>query len=173
MVFRWEKQFESLQNEKNTSLDILEQIKTFSNMMPNLYWTFSSSNSTASNYYFYFDKTELLVCYPLIYFHKIDLINAIMNFTNNPVWCTDDKGDVHLIYKLKCRDFYSNIQKSKTDIFDYNYNKEINRTIFVTEFYYQSGKEGGNVYTVCIQFNYPINGQDAYACADKSNWFAI
>ena len=162
------KNLTTLINEKSDKLisDTLKQIKVFSSMIPNIYSTFASTNSTASNFFFYFHLTELLVCYPLNYYHKIDFINKIMNYSGNPVFCTDDKGEVYSTFKLKCRGFYSNIQKSKTDIFDYNYNKDINRTIFVTEFYHQSGKDGGNVFTICIQFYDPLSGNDAYACAD-------
>ena len=45
------------------------------------------------------------------------------------------------------------MEKEKSNIFDFNYNPEINRTIFVSEFYFQSGENGGNVYNFSIQFD--------------------
>ena len=62
--------------------------------------------------------------------------------------------------------FGVNIQKAKTDIFDYNSFDNKDRTIFVTEFYYQSGMDFTNVFTMCIQFDEPISEGKAYICAD-------
>jgi hypothetical protein len=47
------------------------------------------------------------------------------------------------------------MRNAKSNIFDFNYKSEINRTIFVTEFYYQAGEGGGNVYTLCINADRP------------------
>ena len=49
---------------------------------------------------------------------------------------------------------------------DYNSDFNDNRTIFVTEFYYQSGMDTTNVFTICVQFDEPISQGNAYICAD-------
>ena len=161
-----EKNLTKIKEENNT--EILGQLKAFSSMLPNLFSAFTSSNSSARNFYFYFNKTELFIGFPLDYHIKIDFINITMNFKKNPVWCTNDKGEIYTTYKFKCRDIYLNIKKAKSNIFDYNYNPEINRTIFITEFYSQIGDYGGIVYTICIEFDDPISGDIAFACADMN-----
>ena len=143
-----EKNLEKLIKDNNT--EILGQLKAFSTMLPNLFATFASTNATATTFYFYFNKTELYTSFPLEHDVKTKFINKTMNFSENPVWCTNDEGEVYSTYKLKCRDFYTNMKKAKSNIFDFNYNPEINRTIFVSEFYFQAGENGGNVYTFCI-----------------------
>ena len=158
-----EKNLTKLIEDNNT--EILGQIKAFSTMLPNIFSTFASTNSTSCGFYFYFNKTELYIGFPLDYDVETNFINTTMNYSN-PVWCTDDKGEVYTTYKLKCQDFFRNIYRAKSDIFDFNYNTEINRTIFITEFYEQSGENGGNVFTLCIQFNDPISEDIAFACAD-------
>ena len=60
---------------------------------------------------------------------------------------------------------FNNIQKSKTDIFDYNYDKNINKSIFITDLYYQSGTNDA-VFTLCIEFYDPITNDNAYAYSD-------
>ena len=159
-----EKNLEKLIEDNNT--EVLGQIKAFSSMVPNLFSTIASTNATAPSLFFYFNKTEIFIIFPLEYIVNTNLINTAMNFSENPVWCTNDNGEVYSTYKMKCRDFYSNIRNAKSNIFDFNYNSEINRTIFVTEFYYQAGEGGGNVYTLCIQFDDPLSEDIAFACAD-------
>ena len=62
----------------------------------------------------------------------------------NPLWYTNNEGNIYSIYKFKCKGYYNNIQKSKTDIFDYNYDKNI--TIFITDLYYQTGTNDAVIY---------------------------
>ena len=153
-------------NDTKNNIELRRQLKCFSTMMSNIYSTFTSINSTSSNFYFIFDKTELFVAFPLDYFFSINFTNDVMDFgPYNPLWCTDDEGNVHTTYKFKCRGYYNNIQKSKTDIFDYNYDKNINKTIFITDLYYQSGTNDV-VFTLCIEFYDPITNDNAYACSD-------
>ena len=142
------------------------QLIAFSKMIQNVYSVYYSTNYTGSNFYFYFESTELYLSFPLSYDINNGFINEITNYTDNPVWCTNDKGEVHTYYKTKCRGFYDNIKKSKTDVFDINYKDNENRTIFVTEFYTQVGIELEIVFTICIEFNDPLSNKLAYLCAD-------
>ena len=59
----------------------------------------------------------------------------IHSFVYNNHLCSNEDGEVYNIYVLRCRDFYKNIQKSKTDIFNNNRADNNNRTIFDTDFY--------------------------------------
>ena len=147
--------------------DLRKQLKALSEMLPNMYSTFSTNNATTTNFYFFFEKTDLLLFYPVDYYHKHNKINETLNFLN-VASCTDEKGDIYTTYKFQCRNIYANIKKAQTDIFDYNYDSNINRSIFITEFYLQSGDNGENVFTICIIFQDPITAKDAYACADIS-----
>ena len=145
------------------------QLITVSNIMRNIFSTFYSANSTSRVFYFYFESTELFVSFPLIYNIKIGFMDIIVNFTDNPVWCTDENGEIYNIYKVKCRGFYNKIKKAKSDVFDINYKDNENRTIFVTDFYYQVGVEIEIVFTICIEFTDPISNKLAYLCSDTNS----
>ena len=156
----------NLQKLENNS-DSKKQIKIFSELLPNLYGSFFSMNLSTSNYYFFFLSTKILFCYPLNYYHSINFVNLTMDFkSSNPKWCTDKDGIIFQTYRFNCRPFYMSMQKAMTNIFDNNYNSNISKSIFVTDFYYQPGENGGNVFTLCIKFNDPLSNIDAYACTD-------
>ena len=153
---------------KNNSIE-KNQLITFSSLMANLFSTFYSINMTSKNFYFYFESTELFISFPLIYDIKNGFISEIINFTTNQVWCTDEKGEIYSYYRTKCREFYINIKKAKSDVFDINYKDNENRTIFVTEFYLQTGTEIEIVFSICIEFIDPISNKLAYVCSDVNS----
>ena len=159
---------ETINNENLTNdSDEYSQLLAFSQIMRNVFNSFHSCNFTLSNFYFYFESTELFICYPLSVFIDNKFIINIANFSeSNQVWCANEEGEVYNIYKGRCRSFYTNIQNAKSDIFDYNYKDNKNRTIFVTEFYPQAGENEEIVFTMCIEFIDPISGKAAYGCAD-------
>ena len=144
-----------------------KQLYSFSSIIQNIYSTFSSSNYSSICYYFYFDSSELYISYPLIYDYESEFLEVMLNYEDNPKWCTDKNGNIYKTYKAKCRDYYVNSQKAKTTLFDNNSKDNKNRTIFVTDFYQDLGQpKSANIYTMCIQFKDPISGQNAYACSD-------
>ena len=155
----------NLTNLKDNSTE-QNQLIAISNIIQNIYSTFYANNANAKNFYFYFEITELFVAFPLLYYLEDDLIPALINFTNNPVWCTDKNGEKYTIYKARCRGWYNNIKKAKSDVFDINYKDNENRTIFVTEFYLQLGIINEIIFTFCIEFNDPISNKPAYICTD-------
>ena len=142
------------------------QLIAYSNMMRNIFSTYYATNFTSKNYYIYFESTELFISFPIINDIRNGFISEITNFTKNPVWCTDENGEVYKIYKTKCRGFYNKIKKSKSDVFDINYKDNENRTIFVSDFYIQTGSELEIVFTICIEFTDPISDKLAYICSD-------
>jgi len=150
---------------KNNSIE-KKQLIAFNQIIPNLFSVFATTNSSTFGYYFYFESSELYLSFPLYADYIWNFTKILDKYTDNPIWCTDQQGIIYDIYKLRCRPFYINIQKAKTDIFDYNSFNNKNRTIFVTEFYYQSGMDTTNVFTICVQFDEPISGGKAYICAD-------
>ena len=148
-----------------------KQIIALSHIMPNLYSTFESTSRMNSifDYYFYFEETNLFMSFPVKYDYDNGYLEVYQLYEENPYWCTDEEGEVLKTYNLKCRDFYTNIQKAKSEIFDNNYMNDKNRTIFVTNFYTQLDDGGsGFVYTVCIRFLDPISNGNGYACTDVS-----
>ena len=143
-----------------------KQLIAFSNIIRNLYSVFGATNSSTFGYYFYFEQSEIYISFPLLADYLWDFTKILDNYDDNPIWCTDDEGKIYKSYKIKCRPFYINIQKAKQKILDYNSDFNDNRTIFVTEFYYQSGMDTTNVFTICVQFDEPISQGNAYICAD-------
>ena len=134
-----------------------------------------SKNVSVFKYYIFFEDTELLISFPYSYEYDSDYDMVYFYFSDNPSWCTDDLGLIITRLKIKCKDYYQNIQKSKTSIYDNNNSDYKNRTIFLTDFYSQNefgerGKYqiGPNIYTMCIQFFDPISNNNAYSCCEIS-----
>ena len=156
-------------HERNVKSNSTEekQIYSFSNVVDVLYTNFYATSSTSICYYFYFDSSELFISFPLIYDYETEYLDILLNYDDNQAWCTDENGQIYQTYKAKCRDFYKNIQKAKTSVFDNNSKDNNNRTIFVTDFYQDLDQEkSANIFTMCIQFKDPISNKNGYACAD-------
>ena len=102
------KKFEEINNIKTK-----KQIISFSNIMQNLYPTFTSSSKSYTNldYFFYFEETNLYISFPVLYDYMNGILDTFREF-DNPYWCIDEEGKVYTIYNMKCRDFYINIKKS-------------------------------------------------------------
>ena len=68
-------------NETNLKANSIEekQIYAFSNIIRNLFSTFTSTNSSSICYYFYFDASELFISYPLIYDYESEFLEVILN----------------------------------------------------------------------------------------------
>ena len=145
--------------------DEKNQLISISNMVKNIFSIFYATNATLQNFYFYFESTELYASFPLKYDIKNGFIEEILNF-KNPVWCTDKNGEIYKIYKTKCRGFYNNIKKAKSDVFDINHKDNENRSIFITDFYLQVGTELEIVFTICLEFTDQISDKLAYLCCD-------
>ena len=148
-----------------------KEIISFSNIMQNLYSTSvaTSLNNSIYKYYFFFDETDLFISFPISYDYKFDFLDVYERFDHNPYWCANDQGEIFQIYYAKCRDFYINIQKAKSNAYDNNYLNTKNRTIFVTNFYKQLNDDTTeDIFTMCIQFLDPITKGNAYACSDVS-----
>jgi hypothetical protein len=144
-----------------------KQLIIYSNIIQNIYSTLAATKSTVPDYFFLFEKTDLFINFPIEYDYAQDNLSVFKYYSNNPIWCTDENGNIYNIYKFKCRDFYYNTIKAKNGIFDNNYLDQKNRTIFITNSYKQLGKDKeSNIFTMCIEFYDPISQGNAYACAD-------
>ena len=143
------------------------QLIIYSNIIQNVYSTLAATKSTVPDYFFLFEKTDLFINFPIEYDYSEDNLSVFKYYANNPIWCTDENGNIYTIYKFRCRDFYYNTLKAKNGIFDNNYLDQKNRTIFITNSYKQLGNDKeSNIFTMCIEFYDPISQGNAYACAD-------
>jgi len=156
--------FDDLDNNNPAKLQII----TYSNIIQNIYSTYASSKSIVDYFFFAFPSTDLLIVFPVEYQYKNDYLNILTNFPDNPSWCCDLNGEIYTEYRFKCRDFFSNMQRAKMGVFDYNLeNLKENRTIFITNSYKQFGRENSwFVFTMCEEFYDPISKAPAYACSD-------
>ena len=145
------------------------QLIVYSSMMQNIFINYYSTNFTIQNFYFYFEHTELFISFPLIHDLENGFISEITNYTNNPVWCTDEKGEIYNIYKTKCRGFFNNIKKAKSNVFDINFKDNEKRSIFITDFYVQVGTVLEFVFTLCLEFVDPFTNKSAYLCSDVNS----
>ena len=157
------------ENLDYSRIEAKNQLIAYSKIIPNLDSSFEVAKPNIISYYFYFEKNELYISYPLIIDCESGFISEMKNFTNKTFTCINDKGQIYEIYKMKCEVFFSNIQKSTTESFDNNYLANQNRTIFITNFYSQEDGNSEREFAMCIKFSDPITEGKAYACVDVFN----
>ena len=163
-----------INNEKvNISLltnETKKQIYVISLMTQTMHSIIHTSNDILKSVYFVFDKTDLYVAFPFIYQLTSSFLDIFNNFTNNPAWCTDEKGDIIKYYKFKCRTFYKDVINAQKNLFDNNLENQKDRKIFITPPYPQFSVSGSeSVFTMCIKFNDEISGGDGYLCGDSED----
>ena len=147
--------------------NLYQQLSVYSQLTQSLYSVWSSMNDILLNIYFLFEDTNLFAGYPYKYFLEIEILPKLINYNNNPTWCTDEKGNIIDYYKFRCRDFFNDILKSKEDMFDLNIKNQSNRKIFITSPYQQFSVYTSEViFTVCIQFEDSLSKNNAYVCGD-------
>ena len=152
---------------KNKESDLYQQLSIISQLTQSLYSVLNSMNDVLLNIYFLFEESNLFLAYPYNYFKKKNTVNQFLKFENNPIWCTDEKGDKIDYYKFRCRDFFNDIMKAKENTFDLNIKDQPHRKIFITSPYQQFGDfEDEIITTICIQFNDSISNNNAYICGD-------
>ena len=150
---------------------VKKEILSFSTIIHNLYSALGSTSNTNSifEYFLFFEETDLFISFPVSYDYQYDYFTIFYSYETNPYWCANEQGEKYNIYYIKCRDFYVNINKAKTESYDNNYLSQKNRTIFITNFYKQlDTPDSDNVYTLCIQFYDPISKGNGYICSDVS-----
>ena len=157
-------------NEANNTNIALLQIISFSNILQNIFSTLSATKSSVEAYSFYFEKTNLIMNFPLDYDYKNKYLDVYTKYTVNPPWCLDSEGKPLNVYNFKCRDIYTMVNKAKSNVFDLNYSENNNRTIFITNTYKQLGisENSSTIFSLIIQFDDPISGGLGYAIADIS-----
>ena len=157
--------YTTIVENKNSSL--YQQISICSELTQSLYSVYSSMSNVLMNIFFLFEETNLFILFPFLYFKSTGLIKDFKEYSQNPTWCTDENGKKVNYYKFKCRDFFSEMMKSKEDMFDFNVHGQPDRRIFVIPPYNQLGLSNGQIiFSVCIQFNDTISKGNAYVCGD-------
>ena len=143
------------------------QITAYSNTIPNTDSIFIIGYPYVYPYFFYFEKTELYITFPLS--HQCDT-GYIYELTDSSFYhftsCLTEKGEYQPVFKMRCENFFINMLKSKTNVFDNNYLSNQNRTIFINNYYYTSYIDSLQDLMMCIKFDDPITNGNAYACLE-------
>ena len=151
--------------------EVKQQLIAYSNMIANIESSLEATKPNAISFYFYFEKTELYISYPISadcennYFYEM----KNLSYKDDDVTCLNNDGLYYDVYKLKCEPFFIIMQKSKTNSFDNNYLPNKNKTIFITNYYSDADDLTDREYSMCIEFDDPITNEKAYVCADVYN----
>ena len=131
-----------------------------------MYAGHKSLKGLITKFYFILEDTNVIIAYPYKAFWDKGRIETFRNCTSNPSWCTDNYGDIINYYEFRCREYYNDIIKSKTTIFDNNLDNQKNKKIFVTAPY--SFFLGGDTasFTMCIEFKYNLSNTINYIRVD-------
>ena len=148
------------------NLDLYNQIYLVSLTTQSMYTGLKTLKGLITKFYFIFEDTNVFIAYPYRAYWDKGRIESFRNYTSNPSWCTDNYGDIINYYKFRCREYYNDIIKAKSTIFDNNFEDQKNRKIFVTAPY--SFFVGGDIasFTMCIEFKYNWSNTNAYICVD-------
>ena len=154
----------SLQNDNPIRLQLI----AFSNILPNVYSTLMATKLIVPSFSYYFEKTDLLISFPLDYHIQSGNANYFRKIAKNPSWCLDSQGKPFVTYKFKCGEAYNSMLKAKKGVFDVNHLDLKERTIFVTNSHKQdkTNFESKTIFSLYIEFNDPISGGLGYAIAD-------
>ena len=149
-------------NSEINSLEILKeknyiaylQLSIVSQSIHLLYSIYSILQKNIDSIYYVFNESDLFISYPIT--NQQQLISSMNNYENNPIWCTDEGGDIKKYYFFKCREWYKlyskfiedveNENKSYIIIPPYNNINEKNLSTYNNSF----------VFTICKRFIDPI-----------------
>ena len=159
-------QYSSDENFDELEKDIKQQLIAYSNIIPNLDSIMEVTWYDASPYFFYFEKTDLYITFPLSYECGDAWLGDLTDFSEfyENTECMDENGEFYKIYKLKCEGFFINMIKSRTNAFDNNYLSSQNKSIFINNFYFDKPEFAKYELTLCIEFDDPISNGKGYAC---------
>ena len=164
----WVQEEDINQYNVDSKKDVYLELISFSNILQNMDANIEAINTNINYYFFYFEKNELLIAYPLEYVCSSGYFYTIqMAYSYSTKQCINEKGNIYQVYKFKCELYYNNFLKSKSNLFDNNYSSERNKTIFVTNYY--DNLDSRKKFTMCIEFDDPITNGKAYSCAEVKN----
>ena len=99
----WIQEDDLAQKNVQTKPDVNLELLAFSNILQNIDAVTEALTPNIYYFFFYFEKTELYISYPLRnlctsgQFYRMKL-----SYASNKTQCIDDKGQYYKIYKLKC-----------------------------------------------------------------------
>ena len=104
-------------NNQINSLELLKeknyiaylQLSIVSQSIHLLYSIYIILQKYIDSIYYVFDDTELFISYPI--FNQDELIASMNIYENNPIWCTDEGGEIKKYYFFKCREWYKQYTK--------------------------------------------------------------
>ena len=147
--------------------DPIQQLIAYSNIIENVDAIYQISKPETYSFFFYFEKTELFITYPLSLECRTKNVYTMANYPYYLYFkCLDEYGQYYKTYKMKCATFYEKMMKSKTKAFDNNYLSNQNRTIFLNNFFFTILANASQEFTMCIEFEDPITRGKAYACVN-------
>ena len=158
--------------DDDSKIYVKQQLIAYSKIIQNLDACFKTTKPDTLCYYFYFEKTELYISYPIKSDCESEFIYEMNNYSENDEYaytCLNENGENYDVYKIKCEPFFTIMKKSKTEAFDNNYLSNQNRTIYITNYYNEVDDNTEREYTICIEFDDPITKDKAYLCADVNN----
>ena len=148
--------------------EVKKQLIAYSHIIQNINAIHESKRPNTFAYFFYFEKTELYISYPILDGCNFDYLYYFTSPYSAEQRCVDDKGEPYEIFKLKCEKYFKNMMKAKNNIFDKNYLSQ-NKTIFITNLYHSGDYNfiyEEKEFTMCIEFDDPITKGKGYACVD-------
>ena len=168
----WTLDNETTEYDLDSKPEVKKQLLAYDKMIPIINASLEATSPDAYFYYFYFEKSELYISYPIstgcetVFFYILNYYN----YEFDTKQCMDKNGQYHNSYKFKCEIFYENFQKSKTKIFDNNYSSKRNKTIFISNYYAAYTEFEDRKFDMCIQFFDPITKGIGYACSQTLCW---
>ena len=163
-------QYRTNDNLDDSVKDVKLKLIACSNIIPNINSILEVTLNYAYPYYFYFEKTELYMTYPLSDECDFRWMGDLSNFSEfyENTECIDENAEYHKVYKMKCQESFLTMLKSKTNAFDNNYLLSQNKTIFINNFYFDIPIYEYHELSMCIEFEDPITNGKAYACLEAS-----
>ena len=94
-------QYSTNENLDDTNKDVKLQVIAYSNIIPNLDTILEVTWRDSSPYFFYFEKSELYITYPLSYECDASWIGDINNHSDlyEHTNCIDENGEYYKYYK--------------------------------------------------------------------------
>lgn len=132
-------------------------VTTLSHVLETSMAIFNVDQFFTSNFYFTFDKYNLVTYFPVDLFHRKKIFSMFEKFTN-PLFCIDNKDGNHPTYFFyKCRAWYSQMAEILAI--------EPERTLFIISPYFKVSLHSLEI-TICMRFKDPISISSAQLCAD-------
>ena len=165
----WFSDESTTENDLDEKLEIKYQLMALSNIIPNLDSIVETTKPYSYAYFFYFEKNELYISYPISDGCDSNYLYYMIDPYYTGSSCINNEGEYYEVYKLKCEIFFQNMMKSKTSVFDNNCLSNNNKTIFIANYYDKLEYEfllEEREFSMCIEFDDPITKGKGYACVD-------